>query len=71
MAQTQSERRRELLAATERDEHELEAAVEDLRQAVRRPLAFADRAKRTIAKDGTAWIAASALLGFWLGHRTR
>lgn len=70
-ALTADEKRQQMLAATERDEHELEAAVADLQQALRRPLAVAERVQRHIATDAHTWLAASALVGFWLGRRAR
>ncbi len=68
---TPEARREQLIAATERDEVELEAAFGDLRHALRRPLAAAERVQHHIATDSHAWLAASALLGFWLGRRRR
>lgn len=57
--------REALRALIERDEGELRRAVQDFREAVRRPLGLADR----IATHPVPWICGGLLIGIWLGSR--
>lgn len=62
---TTEERRAEILESVARHERELDRAVRDLKEAVRRPVAA--RLRHQIADHPTLWIAGALLLGFWLG----
>jgi hypothetical protein len=64
---TTEERRAELLDAVARHERELDRAVADLKEAVRRPLAT--RVRGQIGAHPLPWFATALLLGCWLGSR--
>jgi hypothetical protein len=57
--------RQELLAAAAIHEQELERALVDLKQAVKRPFRLGDR----IAQHPLPWLFGSLLIGLWLGTR--
>ena len=57
------EQREQLQETVDRDEEELRAAVEDLKEAVSRPFQLADR----LAKNPLPWIFSALLIGFVLG----
>jgi hypothetical protein len=61
--------REELLTATERDEAEVERALGDLKRAVGRPFAVYSHVGDQLANHPLSWLAASVLIGFWLGGR--
>jgi hypothetical protein len=60
------ETRQELLAVAARHEQELEQALVDVKQAVRRPFAIAER----IAANPAPWLIGGLLIGLWLGSRS-
>ena len=62
---TDVEVRQELVASAARHEQELERALTDLKEAVHRPFAIADR----IAEKPLPWLIGSLLIGLWLGTR--
>ncbi|MBX3024154.1 hypothetical protein KF840_04510 [bacterium] len=62
---TTEERRVELLASVARHERELDRAVAELKDAVRRPLLA--HVRERIADDPAPWILGALLLGCWLG----
>ena len=66
---TDVERRHELVESVERHEQELEVALADLKQAVRRPFALANDVRDKITAQPLPWILSSVLLGLWLGTR--
>jgi hypothetical protein len=59
------EARQELLAAAALHEQELERAVVELKQAVRRPFAIGER----IGQHPLPWLFGAVLVGLWLGSR--
>jgi hypothetical protein len=59
------EARQELLASAARHEQELEQALDDIKVAVHRPFAVAER----IAENPWPWLIGSLLIGLWLGSR--
>lgn len=59
------ETRQELLVAAARHERELERAVVDLKQAVRRPFAIGER----VGQNPLPWLFGALLVGLWLGSR--
>lgn len=59
------ETRQQMLATAAHHEQELEQALVDLKQAVRRPFAIGDR----IADNPVPWLIGSLLIGLWLGSR--
>ncbi len=64
---TTEERRAELLDSVARHERELDRAVEDLKDAVRRPLVT--RVRGQIVEHPLPWILSAVLIGCWLGSR--
>jgi hypothetical protein len=62
-------KREELLRKVDADEHELQVAVADLEEAVRRPLAITEQIGGRIAEHPVAWLMGSVLFGVWLGSR--
>jgi hypothetical protein len=62
---TTEERRAELLDAVARHEHDLDRAVADLKDAVRRPLVT--RVRGQISDHPLPWILSALLVGCWLG----
>ncbi|HSP98126.1 MAG TPA: hypothetical protein VL049_12925 [Candidatus Dormibacteraeota bacterium] len=62
---TTEERRAELLDAVARHERELDSAVADLKDAVRRPLVT--RVRGQIGDHPLPWILSALLIGCWLG----
>lgn len=62
---TTEERRAEILESVARHERELDRAVADLKEAVRRPVLA--RLRHQIADHPTPWIVGALLLGLWLG----
>ena len=63
--------RRQLLAVAQRDEAEMERALSDLKQAVQRPFAIPQQVGEQIGLHPLPWLAASLLVGVWLGSRSR
>jgi hypothetical protein len=59
------ETRQEMLTAAARHEQELERALVDLKQAVRRPFAIGER----VGQHPLPWLFGAILVGFWLGSR--
>ena len=66
---TTEERRAELIDSVARHEQELEHAVEDLKEAVSRPLVT--RVRGQIIDHPLPWILSAVLVGCWLGSRGR
>ena len=66
---TTEERRAELLDAVARHERELDRAVADLKDAVRRPLVA--RVRGQISDHPLPWILSALLVGCWLGSGGR
>ena len=66
---TDVERRDELLESVDRHEAELEDALNDFKQAVRRPFAVMDQVGDRIAGRPLPWLLSSMLIGLWLGSR--
>ena len=64
------QRREELLAATERDEAEVERALGDLKRAVGRPFAIYSHVGEQLASHPLSWLTASLLVGVWMGGRS-
>jgi hypothetical protein len=62
---TTEERRAELLDSVARHERELDRAVADLKDAVRRPLVT--RVRVQISDHPLPWILSALLIGCWLG----
>lgn len=62
---TTEERRVELLESVARHERELDRAVADLKEVVRRPVLA--HVRQRIADDPTPWILGALLVGCWLG----
>jgi hypothetical protein len=54
-----------LRAEVERDEQELRAEVEDLKDAIGRPFQLVER----VRDNPLPWLLCAALAGFWLGTR--
>ena len=63
--------RQQLLASAEHDEQELEKALVDLKRAVQRPFAIGSEVGEHIGAHLVPWLAAGALIGLWLGSRTK
>jgi len=63
--------REQLLASAESDEEELEKALVDLKRAVQRPFAIRSRVAEHIGAHLVPWLAASVLIGVWLGSRRK
>jgi hypothetical protein len=59
------EARQELLEAAARHEQELERALVDLKQSVRRPFAIGER----VGQHPFPWLFGAVLVGLWLGSR--
>ena len=62
---SEEEAREELVASAERNERELQVAIEDLKQAVKQPFVIGER----IAEQPIPWMIGGLLVGFWLGSR--
>jgi hypothetical protein len=62
---TSEERRAELLESVARHERELDRAVADFKEAVRRPVLV--RLRGQIAEHPLPWIVGALLIGCWLG----
>lgn len=62
---TTEERKAELLDAVARHERDLDRAVADLKDAVRRPLVT--RVRGQISDHPLPWILSALLVGCWLG----
>ena len=60
-------RREELVAAAERDEAEVERALGDLKRAVQRPFTISGHIREQLASHPFSWLAASLLIGVWMG----
>lgn len=66
---TTEERRTELLHAVAQHERELDRAVSDLKEAVRRPLVT--RVRGRIVEHPLPWILSALLIGCWIGSSGR
>ncbi len=66
---TDTEMREELVAAAERDEQELKAALADLKRAVHSPFDVREVGER-IGGSPVPWLLGSLLFGLWLGSRS-
>lgn len=64
---TDSQRRADLLARVERDEAELQSALEDVRRLARETVAVPQRAGHHIRTHPYEWVVGSSLAGLWLG----
>ena len=65
------ESRRQLLTSAQCHEQEMEQALGDLKRAVQRPFALREQVGARIGEHPLPWLAASALIGLWLGSRTK
>jgi hypothetical protein len=63
--------RRQLLATAQRHQAEMEQALGDLKRAARRPFAIGGRVGEEIGAHPLPWLAASLLIGVWLGSRAK
>ena len=63
------ETRRQLLVTVQRDDVEMEHALDDLRRAVGRPFAIGDQVGERLGAHPLPWLFASVLLGVWWGSR--
>jgi len=61
--------REALVSSLERDEEELEQALDELKVAVRRPFAIGENAAQHIAEHPLPWLVGALLVGLWLGSR--
>lgn len=66
---TDTEIRETLVAVAERDEHDLQTALGDLRRAVERPFAVGAEVGENIGAHPLIWVGGALLLGVWLGSR--
>lgn len=66
---TDIERRQALVDSVERHEQELALALNDFKEAVRRPFAMVDEVGDRIAGRPLPWLLSSMLIGLWLGTR--
>ena len=62
---SEDEAREELVASAERNERDLQVAIEDLKQAVKQPFGIGER----ISEQPVPWMIGGLLVGFWLGSR--
>jgi hypothetical protein len=65
-----AQRREELVAATARDEAEVERAIGDLKRAVDRPFTMNIQIGEQLARHPLSWLTASVLIGVWMGGRS-
>jgi len=63
------ETRQQLLEATERDEAELDRAIDELKQVVHRPFELTERVQAHITAHPIPWLIGGVLVGLWLGSR--
>jgi hypothetical protein len=63
--------RRQLLVTVQRDEAEMEHALDDLKRAVSRPFAIGNQLGERVGAHPLPWLFASLLIGVWWGSRTR
>jgi hypothetical protein len=69
MAMTDIERREALLESVERHEAELGQALDEFKEAVRRPFQVADHVRDHIGARPLPWLLSSMLIGVWLGSQ--
>ena len=58
-----------LVSSLERDEEELEQALDELKLAVQRPFAVGEHLAEHIGEHPWPWLAGALLFGLWLGSR--
>ncbi len=59
--------REALVSSLERDEEQLEQALDELKEAVQRPFALSDHLAEHIRQHAWAWLAGALVVGLWLG----
>jgi hypothetical protein len=66
---TDVERRQALLESVDRHQAELGQALDDFKDAVRRPFQVADHVRDRIGEHPLPWLLSSILIGLWLGSQ--